>query len=1120
VTRFFRAALFAASLALCSLPAFAQTLGELTGIVSDPSGGGVAGATVVLTSTATNATHSSVTAEAGTYTFPSLPPGLYKLKVEHPGFKTAVTNDIDVQVQQTVRLDVTLQVGQVSESIEVAASADLLQSENATLGTVIENKAVVELPLNGRGYLGLVALSSNANTLAPASGQAGSRQGGDRAAQSISAAGQRIMFDYFTLDGANNTDPNFNTYIVLPSIDAIQEFKVQIGVYPAEFGHQATQINVLTKSGGNVYHGAMFEFFRNNVLDAVPYAFTSVHPSTSPFKWNDFGFELDGPVRIPKLFDGRNRLFFMANDEWKIQRQNSLSTFSVPTAAMFGGDFSGLGTIIYDPQSKNPFPGNVIPTSRLDPTSLKFLPYYNSATLPGLVNNYTQFNASPLNRNGFVARMDFVESSKSQWTGRYSWGDEDQANHGINITGTKIITNYDQYLVSNTRSISPTLVNEARYGYSRFFNSIGTTSAYTNNVVASIGVPNLNPGDPVTWGVPNISLNGDGFTGIGDSTDGPYANDNNTLQLIDNVSWVKGKHAFRFGVEYNRQNYNQVGNQFSRGNFVFQPNATQSTAHTGGDAFAEFLLGQMYQSTVAVAIADAKFQRNAEALFADDTWKFTSKITLSLGLRWELTPPFNNQLGNQFTVAIPQIAFYSNAPVSTYPYFVRQGNCTDPYSGINIRWTSTAATCSNGAYPSQLMQTQYKNFAPRVGVSWSPNAKLVVRAGFGIFFNQDIGNAVFDMARNIAARVTQTSTLGTSNLFYSNAVPGGNGTIAQVGPPYAYADALSHRTTSSMQYLLNVQREFAGNWVLEAGYLGSQSRHLYGFQDANQGIPGTVGSATSRLPFANYGVIQLVADGGVGNYNAFSFKATRRFSQGLSVIASYTYSKSLDDTSGIRVQGYDTLFPQNSNCRSCEKGLSSFDVRNRLVTSTLYELPVGKGKPVNINNGFLNGVIGGWQAGGIWTWQSGLPQTLSIGGVDNASTSDGGYDRPVSTGISPYLPNPSPGRWLNPAAYVEAPPGQFGNVGRNTVSTPGLFAIDFEIHKNFRMPYNESHSVQFRFEAFNATNHPNWSAPNGNILAGPVFPGQAGTTAHQGFGVISGTSTNMRQLQLALKYFF
>jgi hypothetical protein len=1137
-----------AALMVCVSPMFGQTLGELTGRISDPSGAAVAGAVLTLSNTNTNAVRNTNSTGSGDYTFPSLAPGFYKLKAEHPGFKSSTSSDIEVQVQQTVRLDISLQVGQVNESIEVSAVADLLQAENASIGTVIENKGINELPLNGRQYLNLVALSANVNTLASASGQAGSREGGDRASQSISAGGQRIMFDYFTLDGVTNTDPDFNTYVVLPSIDAIQEFKVQTGVYPAEFGHQASQINVLTKSGGNLYHGALFDFVRNDVFDSIPYAFTSNHPKKSPFKWNDYGFEIDGPVRIPKLFNGKNRLFFMANDEWKTQRQNSQALYTLPTAAEEQGNLSALSATIYDPSTggttgatKTPFAGNVIPTSRLDPISQKFMNYYAAAALPTANNNFPFGVSSPVNRDGFILRMDFVESSKSQWTGRYSWGDENQSSNGLGGLGSKILTNYEQYLGSNTRTITPSLVNEARYGYTRLFNSIGTLSAFSNDVVSALGVPGLQPGLPATWGIPNISLNGDGFSAIGDSTDGPYVIQNNSLQLVDNVSWIKGKHTFRFGFEYTRQNFNQVGNQFSRGNFVFQPNATQSPTHTGGDAFAEFLLGDLYQSTVAVAIASANYQRNAEAAFIDDTYKITPKITLSLGLRYELTPPWVDQLNNDFTVAIPQLYFAPQAPQSIWPYFVREGTCTNPYSGLAINWTNTAGTagssanpapvCSNGKYPDALMNTQYANFAPRIGVSWSPDSKLVVRTGFGIFYNQDIGNAVFDMARNIAGRVTQTSgqnggTVGVPNLFYSNAVPGGSGAVAQIPPPYAYADALSHKTSYTMQYLLNVQREFAGNWVVEAGYLGTLSHHLYGFQDANQGIPfgyignGAVTPVASRLPFLNYGVIQLVQDGGNANYNALSVKATRRFSQGVSVISSYTWSKSIDDTSGIRVQGYDTLFPQNSNCIDCERGLSSFDVRSRFVTSVLYDIPVGKGRRLDISNSVLNSIVGGWQTGGILTLQSGVPGTLSIGSVDNASTSDGGYDRPIATGVSPYLSNPTPSRWLNPAAFVEAPPGFFGNVGRDTITGPGIANIDFEVHKQFKMPYSEHHYLQFRLEAFNVLNHPNLQMPALNILSGATFAGQPGTNAHQNFGVVSATSTSMRQVQLGLKYSF
>jgi hypothetical protein len=804
--------------------------------------------------------------------------------------------------------------------------------------------------------------------------------------------------------------------------------------------------------------------------------------------------------------------------------------------------------VIYDPATggstgatKTAFPGNVIPSNRLDPISQKFLGYYPPAALPTALNNYPFTVSAPNNRDSFTLRLDFVESSKSQWSGRYSWGSESQSSNALGGAGSKIITGNEQYLGTNTRSLTPQLVNEARWGYSRIYNSIGTLSGGETNVVATLGIPGLNPGDPSTWGIPAVTFNGDGFSGIGDNTDGPYVIQDNSLQVVDNLSWIKGKHTFRFGFEYDRQNFNQVGNQFSRGNFVFQPNATQSPTHTGGDAFAEFLLGDLYQSTVAVAIASAKFQRNAYAAFVDDTYKVTPKITLSLGLRYELTPPWFDQLGTDFTVAIPQLYFAPQAPQSIWPYFVRQGNCSNPYQGLSINWTNTAGTpgsqaspppiCSNGMYPDALMKTDHRNWAPRVSVSWSPDSQLVVRAGVGVFYNQDIGNAYFDMARNIAGRVTQTSgqnggTVGVPNLFYSNAVPGGSGAVAQIPPPYSYVDAYSHRTSYTMQYLVNVQRQFGSRTVIEAGYLGNESHHLYGFQDANQGIPygylgnGAVTPISTRLPFLNYGVIQLVQDGANGIYNSFTLKVTRRFGQGLSLVGSYTLAKSIDDTSGIRTQGFDTLFPQNSDCIRCERGLSSFDVRNRMVTSVLYDLPVGKGRRVNVDNALLNGIVGGWQTGGILTLQSGVPGTLSIGGLDNASTSDGGYDRPVSTGASPYLSNPVPSRWLNPAAFVEAAPGFFGNVGRNTIQGPGIVGLDMQLHKEFHMPYREGHLLQFRLEAFNVMNHPNWGMPSLNILSGAAYPGQPGTNAHQNFGVVGSTQTSMRQIQLGMKYSF
>ncbi|MGH9694482.1 MAG: TonB-dependent receptor domain-containing protein, partial [Bryobacteraceae bacterium] len=387
-----------------------------------------------------------------------------------------------------------------------------------------------------------------------------------------------------------------------------------------------------------------------------------------------------------------------------------------------------------------------------------------------------------------------MESTKSQWAGRYSWGDENQSNQGVALNGTKILTNFEEYMGSNTRTFSPNIVNEARYGYTRFFNSIGTFLAFQTDVVSAVGIPGLQPGDPVQWGIPNVTLSGDGYTGLGDSTEGPYANDNNTMQLTDTLSIIHGKHTLRMGGEYRRENYNQVGNQFARGQFTFQANATLSPDKTGGNSFAEFLLGDMYQSEAAVAIANARFQRNAWAFYIDDSWKVTSKLTLSLGLRYELTPPFYDTLNNAFAAYIP---FEDRTPqvpdLTRYPQFVRQAPCTDPYAGVPIRWPEIDTNCS-GVLGNKLVQTDYNDFAPRIGIAYSPSSKWVIRTGVGMFYNQDTGNPRFDLARNLAGRIRVNSTIGTPNLFWSNALASIGGGTANVTNPYAFANKYERRT--------------------------------------------------------------------------------------------------------------------------------------------------------------------------------------------------------------------------------------------------------------------------------------------------------------------------------------
>lgn len=1115
---------------------YAQTFGDISGQVRDVSGASVADAQIMLTNVGTNATRTTFSNAQGAYAFPALQPGTYTLRAEKTGFKVFTRTGLEVQVQLSARVDLDMQVGSVSEVIEVSAQAALLQSENATVGTVIENKRIIELPLNGRNALSLVALAPNVSFGFPSAGQAGSRQGGIRTDQSIAVGGQRAQYNRYTLDGVENTDPNFNTFVVLPSVDALQEFKVQSGVYPAEFGRGATQINISTKPGSNQYHGTLFSFVRNEKLDAKNYAFTSARPEKDPFKLNQFGFTLGGPISIPKLLDGKNRLFFMTNYEWNRQRRNVQSVNTVPTAAMQGGNFAdvintpntGLLTQgIFDPRSRadrggvvgaTMFPNNIIPASRIHSTSkslLEFLPVPNLPN-PDLRNNFVQAVGRPIDRDQFIGRFDVVESSNSQWSGRYSWGDENQGQEGLRLNGDKIVTNFKQYMVSNTRVLSPTTVNEARFGYTKFYNTNGPELAFTRDVVGSLKIPGLNSGPPVQWGIPNVSLQG-AYAGFGNSSEGPYENNNSSVQVIDNFSIIRGNHSLKFGGEIRQDRYNQIGNQFARGQFTFTNNATRNLAMSGrtGDNFADFLLGETFQSEAAVSIANAQFRSTGFALYFDDVWRVNSKFTVNFGLRYEMTPPWEDQTGTLFNGIVPNdvrmsLANPNVADLSQYPFFMRQGakrdNC---YEGISLRWPELTVRC-DGTLGNRLVSIDKNDWAPRLGVSWSPGRGMVVRAGAGVFYSQDTGNPKFDMARNLAGRLRDNSNTNFPDLNWNNALASIAGGVANVLRPYTFANPYDRRTPYTQQFMLNVQKELAGNTVFEVGYLGSVSHHLEAMRAVNEALPADPAvdrrTVPERSPFPNFGRIQYVDNSGNGNYHSLGLKFTKRYSNGLTYLMSYTWAKSIDTASAIRNQGGDTLFPQNSYCRQCERARSSHDVRQRFVTSALWDIPFGKGRRFAIENPVGNAVAGGWQLSSIVTLQSGFPVTVT--NSQDASNTGAFFDRPDSTGIDAALPRgqQDPTRFFNTAAFVKNKNGTHGNVGRNTLDSPGIIGWDFSALKNFHLA-SESRYLQFRVEAFNFPNHPNWGNPNTNINSG-------------GFGQITGTRTNMRNMQLALKLVF
>jgi len=1111
-------------LLLVAVPVGAQTFGTITGEVKDGSGAIIPGTTVTVTNTGTNASREMPSNESGIYTFTALPPGPYMVKSELQGFRTA-TREVLLQIEAVVRVNFTMEIGTLSETAEVTGVAPLISTENATIGTVIENRRIVELPLNGRNFLSLIALSTNVTSEFAGAGQAGDRQGGTRANQNFSIAGQRREYNYYTLDGTDNTDVNFNTYILLPSVDALEEFKVQTGIYSAEFGRAASQVNVVTKSGTNQFHGSIFEFLRNDAMDSRPYSFSSAQAALPkpPFNWNQYGYTLGGPIF-------RNKVFFMSNWEGYRDRKQFQQNYNLPLAAWRTGDFSSYSGPLYDPATCTvasasgvrtcaTFPGNRIPANRIHPTSVKLLEFYpepnaTGTDATGTVNNYTSIQDREINKDQFTQRLDYVQNSASTFMGRYSHSRDNEINPNLKLNGTKLDNKIHQMMLGNTRTLSPTVVNEFRFGFNSFYNTFGRELANVRDVTSELAIPGMSPIPPEAWGIPSIGING--LSGFGDSTEGPYTVRNKNFEFIDNVSWIKGRHSFKVGAHIRVDHYNQVGNQFPRGGFQFDGRATgslNSTAITIAPAFADFLLGYQRLSELSVQLAVTEFRAVSQSYYFTDTWRMRDNMTLDLGLRYEYVPPFEDKAGTLINASMP--FFDQGLPVadkSRHPTLVRIGE-GDFYEGFNIRFNPAMQTARDGRMGNRLVDDDKLNIAPRVGWAWTPVPSTSIRAGVGMFYMQDTGNPRFDMARNAAGRRQDTS-----DQFFNqnwNAPFAGSGTNpCGVQPPivcvplhYVLGNDFDRTTPRMLQYLFNVQRELGRNAALEVGYLGSRSHHLERMFDRNEVIPGA-GNTQDRRPYPEFTRLQTIGNVAEAKYNSLSVKLTRRPVNGFSVLLGYTLSKSTDSGSGIRVLNGDALFPQDSNCAAnevksgCEWGLSIFDVRHRFGSSILYELPFGEGKP-HLQSGVGAAILGGWQVTNIMSLSSGFPRDPATGG-DRANT--GSTNRPDA--VSGQDPDSGPKtltEWFNKAAFVQQAAGTYGNAIRNSITGPGIFNFDMSIVRNFRL--GGSKTLQFRLEAFNTFNQPVWNDPNTSVIS-PQY------------GNITSTRKPMRELQLGVKFGF
>ena len=1000
---------------------------------------------------------------------------------------------------------------------EVTAVTPLITTENATVGTVIENRRIVELPLNGRNYLSLIALSPNVSAGFAGAGQAGDRQGGSRANQQISISGQRREFNYYTLDGMDNTDVNFNTYIFLPSVDALEEFKVQTGIYSAEFGRAAGQVNVVTKSGSNAFHGTVFEFHRNDKFDARPYAFTAAQAAApkAPFKWHQFGYtagrpgdeeqavlhvELRGlhrrqdvPEQLQPADGGDARRRFLGGRHAAHRSGDVHGRAAAPgPAGLPGQQDSG--------QSHSP---DLAAAARV-------LSRAEHHWQRGRFN-YLSEQDRTIDRKQYTQRMDFVQNSASTWMGRYSYGHDDEVTPALKLNGSKLLNSVHQVMIGNTRTLSSSVLNEFRFGFNSFFNTYGRELAYERDVVSELAIPGISPGPPESWGIPAIVISG--YNGFGDSTEGPYTNRNKVYEFVDNLSWIHGTHSFKLGGSIRFDQFNQDGNQFSRGSFQFDGRATGSftgTATPGAASFADFLLGYQRLSEAAVALATTRFRAISQAYYFNDTWRMRRNMTLDYGLRYEYTPPWLDKSGTLINAYLPSSdTGLPVADLSRHPVLVRIGS-GDFYEGMNVRFNPNIQVARDGTLGGRLIDDDKLNFAPRVGWAWTPSDAWSVRAGAGIFYMQDTGNPRFDMARNAVGRRQDTADPLLLNLNWDAPFVASGTNPCGVQPPlvcitqhYVLGNMYDRKTPYMIQYVFNVQRQLNATTAVEIGYLGSRSKRLERMFDANEVTPGP-GNVQTRRPYPEFTKVQEIGNVAEAKYNSMALKVTRRFDDGLSVLFGYTLSKSTDNGSGIRVLNGDALFPQNSNCFDCEWGPSIFDVRHRLVMSVLYELPFGSDKPF-MQEGIGNVIFGGWQVSAIINKSSGFPRDPATG-TDIPNTGVGTYRPNLVSGQDPNDGAQTPQQWFNTAAFVAPAQFTYGNAGRNIVMGPGIFTTDMSLMRNVRL--GGAKSLQFRLEAFNVFNSPVWGDPNLS-MANPTL-----------FGTISTTRTPMRELQIGAKFSF
>lgn len=1069
-----------------SCVAFAQS-GTIQGVVKDPSDAVVAGAKVTIVNLDTGLRRELTTNDQGFYAAPTLPVGRYELTASKAGFSNAAVPELKLDVTQTARIDFSLKTGTVTESILVTAAAALLDSETTTVGQVIENKRIVELPLNGRNYLDLAALTAGTN---PGRGGRTQDEGG------FSASGQHIYQVQVSVDGIDNSSVasggplGFEAQAVKPSVDAVGEFRVVTNNLSAEYGtRMGGQVFVNIKSGTNQFHGTAFEFLRNSQLDGTNF-FANRSGRTKPtYKQNQFGGTFGGPIR-------KDKTFFFGSYEGTRTRLGRSFISTVPAAELLTGDFNRIRPV-FDPATtvgsaasftRQPFPGNIVPESRWDPLVPKLLALYprpNAGT--NIVNNYF---FSPNEKNdvdSYDFKGDHNLSDRQRFSARYSKRTRNRYEPGpLPLPadgGLATTTNIDSHSVAATHSLTlgGSSTNEARFGFTRIISRFDIPyDAPLYDQFGIKGIPKVNNPGSNDHGLSRFTPAG--YAELGSRSFWPNFNNTDLFQGTDTVYKNIGNHNLRLGGEFRRQNLSRLAARFSRGQFAFNREFTANPANRAatGDGLAEFMLGLAGGGTIGNENGEDLWAQ-ALALFVQNDWKVSPRLTLNLGLRYDIffSPTF---VRNNMSRFIPD---YSNTGASARLQQVRinRGDCG----------------CKN----------DLNNFAPRIGLAWKANLKTVIRVGAGLIYAQpdslQVGARAFNQAPDFVEVGFGTLDRINSRLILREGFPAVQLPATAVpGPALVGADIPQEflPTQYSQQWFLDVQRQLPFDTLLTIGYNGNGTRQLLSGVDFNLPYdiaPGPAPVPGRRLwPFYTSVTRQLPV--GRLSYNAMTFKLEKRFSKGLTFLSAYTWSKTIDNVDETLTNaGVGALKPWD---RNLNRGRSVTDLRHNYVMSASYELPFGKGKAMMSTNRLADLVFGGWQLGGILSLQTGLPFTVnSQGGLTNA----GGADRPnrLASGQLPAGQR-TIDRWFDLAAFPSQPQFTYGNSGRNILDGPGNRNLDLSLAKSFAL--TEKFRLQFRAEAFNASNTANFG-----------FPGATINTP--GVGAIT-SADEPRRVQFALKLIF